>query len=107
MTHARKSRRSTKFKSRGQGANVPSDPRASRKQKSYIVSLRHQFDPLSAGSELPSTKERASAEIARLLNLKSRYEAGTRAPGGEPPKAAGQYRYPSFNAEVQRTVPDA
>jgi hypothetical protein len=75
---------------------------ATAKQTRFIEHLREQFDPLTSGSEMPTSKEGAGAEIARLLNLKRKYEAMTRAPGDAKPKAAGQHRYPSLNAEVSK-----
>lgn len=70
------------------------DPKASNRQLRYIGALREEYDPLSAGSEMPTLKVGASAEIARLLSLKAKYEAGTRPPDDRKPKASGQFRYP-------------
>jgi hypothetical protein len=69
--------------------------KASAKQIRYVEWLRDQFDPLKSGSEIPTTKTGAGAEIARLLQLKAKYEAMTRPPSGRTSRGSGQYRYPT------------
>lgn len=83
----------------GDELRIRSD-QATPAQVRFIEGLREKFDPLSVGSQIARTKVGAGAEIARLLQLKLKYEAMTREPHPGRPKGSGQYRYPKPRGET-------